>query len=133
MRWLKEGDKDTRFFHAVTAQRRRQNRIEKLEDLEGHAVEGEKEIGDEVINYFQNLFTTSDPQIGEEVLMGMRRSITDAMNVELTKPVEEKEVTKAIFSMNPHKAPCLDGMTLFFKKYWSIIRNDVCMAVKVFF
>lgn len=45
-------------------------------------------------------------------MVGMRRSITDAMNVELTMPAEEKEITKAIFSMNPHKAQGPDGRLL---------------------
>lgn len=48
-------------------------------------------------------------------MAGMRRSITDAMNVELTMSMEEKKSKKTIFSMNPYKAPGPDGMTpLFF-------------------
>lgn len=124
-----------RYFHTVTAQRKRINRIERLESYERQQIEGENELGEEITNYFGNLFTTSSPNDREKTMVGMRRSITDAMNAELTMLVDEKEITKAIFSMNPHKAPGPNGITpfFFFQKYWSIIKNDVCMAIIAFF
>lgn len=33
--WLKEGDKSTKYFHAVTSERRKKNRIEKLQTAAG--------------------------------------------------------------------------------------------------
>lgn len=111
VRWLKEGDKNTKYFNAVTAQRRRVKRIERLESYEGQQIEEKSELGEEITNYFGNRFTTSGPNNGEKTMVGMRRSITDAMNVKLTMPVEKKEITKAIFSMNPHKALSPNGMT----------------------
>lgn len=72
VRWLKEGDKNTRYFHAVTAQRRRVNRIERLKSYEGQQIEGENELGKEITNYFGNLFTTSGPNDREKTMEGMR-------------------------------------------------------------
>lgn len=56
------------------------------------------------------------------------------MNANLTKHVEDQEVKIALFSMHPHKAPGPDGMSFFFfQKYWNVVGDDICCAVKVFF
>lgn len=39
-----------------------------------------------------------------------------------------------LFSLDPNKAPGLDGMPgLFFKTYWSTVGNDVIQTVQEFF
>ena len=51
----------------------------------------------------------------------------------LIKPVEEREVESALFSMHPDKAPGLDGMSpLFFQRYWHVCKNDIVMVVQSF-
>lgn len=39
--WLREGDKNTKFFHAATAERRKRNRIELIQNDEGTVYRGE--------------------------------------------------------------------------------------------
>lgn len=56
------------------------------------------------------------------------------MNEALTKPPLDDEIRKAVYDINPDKAPGPDGMTcLFFQKYWGITAEVMCETVKDFF
>ena len=52
------------------------------------------------------------------------------MNETLIQPYIEDEVRRALFQMQPSKAPGLDGMSpFFFQKYWQIVGPNVTAAV----
>lgn len=131
---MQEGDRNTRFFHASTIQRRKSNRIDTLEREAGGWCGSEEEVVDEISGYYSNLFTSVDASNWEDKLHGIPATVTEAMNSSLIKPVEDEEIRQAVFSMNPTKAPGMDGMTpLFFQAFWHIIQYDVCKAIKSFF
>ena len=51
-KWLEKGDRNTKFFHATCSERKRRNRIERLQDAVGGWVEGEVEKQDIITNLF---------------------------------------------------------------------------------
>lgn len=55
--WLKLGDRNTSFFHAVANSRKKFNKIYGLKDENGRWVE-DKELVEVVSRYFQDLFQT---------------------------------------------------------------------------
>ena len=60
--------------------------------------------------------------------------VTPKMNGSLLCQLSGEEIQKALFQMNPSKAPGPDGMTaLFFQKYWHIVGDDVSNAILDFF
>ncbi|MED6114280.1 hypothetical protein PIB30_078776, partial [Stylosanthes scabra] len=61
-------------------------------------------IGARAQRYFEELFTTSSPQNPAETLREVRRKITADTNNSLTRPVQEKEIKCAVFSINPEAA-----------------------------
>lgn len=58
-RWLKEGDKNTRFFHGLTSTRRRGNRISSLLDKEKW-LDTQEEIIDHTKDYFNSLYAKEE-------------------------------------------------------------------------
>ena len=44
LKWIKWGDRNTKFFHASTIQRRDRNRIQRLKNSNGEWVEGQEEV-----------------------------------------------------------------------------------------
>ncbi|CAA0828300.1 Unknown protein, partial [Striga hermonthica] len=56
--WLREGDRNTRFFHAITAQRRRVNAITRLVDSNNRVLQSPKEILNHVAEFYNNLFSS---------------------------------------------------------------------------
>lgn len=65
--WLKNGDKNTRFFHQKASQRRSRNLIQSLQDENGDIVQEEVELVNLLNNYFQNIFSTSNPNNISEI------------------------------------------------------------------
>lgn len=132
--WLREGDQNTKFFHATTKQRRARNRFTRLRKADGVWAETEDDIELVATRYFQTLFTSSDPSEFGESLKYITEKVTPAMNEALTKPPSDDEIRKAVFDINPDKAPGPDGMTsLFFQKYWGITDVAMRQTVKDFF
>ncbi|KAG7548646.1 Reverse transcriptase domain [Arabidopsis suecica] len=131
--WMNFGDNNSKYFHALTKQRRARNRINGLHDENGTWSAEDKDIQNIAVSYFKNLFTTTNPQAFEESLAEVKLRITDQTNEFLTAPATECEVRAALFMMHPEKAPGPDGMTaLFFQKAWVTIKTDLLILVNSF-
>ena len=58
--WLKDEDRNTRFFHSKASQRRRRNYIKGLFDSSGQWTTQPNQVVNTAINIYQQLFTTSN-------------------------------------------------------------------------
>lgn len=124
--WMRVGDHNSKYFHALTKQRRARNRIIGLHDENGIWSDEDKNIQHIAVSYFKNLFTSTNPRDFESSLKEVKTTITDQVNEFLTAPATEKEVRDALFMMHPEKAPGPDGMTaLFFQKAWNTVKVDL--------
>ncbi|XP_027156752.1 uncharacterized protein LOC113757854 [Coffea eugenioides] len=132
--WLREGDKNTKYFHSYVKGRRVSNRLNRLQREDGSWTANDDEVVTKLSDYVKELFTSGGRDDMLEILDGIPHSITQEMNDKLTKEVMEDEIDDALFSMNPEKAPGQDGMTpMFFQKFWSSIKSDIILAIKAFF
>jgi hypothetical protein len=57
--WLKDGDKNTSFFHACASEKRKVNLLKKLKANNGEVVEGDENLRSFIANYYQ----TSSPPV----------------------------------------------------------------------
>ena len=87
--WLRERDKNTKFFHGLTKQRRARNQITQLLDANGNIAEDEECLVAIATSYFRQIFESSIPEDIEEALSEVPMSITGSMNDCLTAPVSE--------------------------------------------
>ncbi|XP_010495329.1 PREDICTED: uncharacterized protein LOC104772406 [Camelina sativa] len=133
-RWMRVGDKNTKYFHAQTKQRRARNRIVGLYDKHDVWSTDDVTVKETAVSYFGDLFSTINPSSFDEVLLEVKSVITAVDNERLTAPATEAEVRKALFMMHPDKAPGPDGMTaLFFQKAWEVVKTDLVSLVNSFF
>ncbi|CAA0838462.1 DNAse I-like superfamily protein, partial [Striga hermonthica] len=133
-KWIKEGDRNTKFFHALTLHRRRQNAITRLITNQQRVCSTHKEISDHISSFYDSLFSFEGSWGGEAILPLIPVSITAAMNQSLLKPVSEQEMQLALLSLSPEKSPGEDGMTaLFYQSFWDIIKLDLTAAISSFF
>ena len=66
--WLKEGDRNTRFFHASASQRKQKNEIQSLQDCHGHLVTRRDAMVQIVEDYFRGIYHTSSPSNIDQVV-----------------------------------------------------------------
>ncbi|CAM8929085.1 unnamed protein product [Rhodiola kirilowii] len=132
--WLKEGDRNTRFFHLKASQRWKANRIRKIQKNGGEWITEEEDICREVVCYFKNnIFKSSSgrSQIKlERELSFIPQCISGEMADVLSAPFSELEVQDALFQMYPTKAPGPDGLSaLFYQKSWVILKERVTECI----
>lgn len=97
-------------------------------------VHTEEDIEAVATGYFQELFTSSNPDTIEETIRYITESVNGDMNQSLLKIPLDEEIREAAFAINPEKALGPDGMTsLFYQRFWTNIGGDVCAMVRAFF
>ena len=102
--WLRKGDRNSKYFHALVKQRRARNRITQLLDGNGNMVDDEEGLVVIATSYFRQIFESSNPEDVAETLSEVPTTITGPINADLTAPVTEWEVKLAFFAMHPEKA-----------------------------
>ncbi|KAG4109650.1 hypothetical protein ERO13_1Z049693v2, partial [Gossypium hirsutum] len=120
-KWLREGDRNTRYFHSKATGRLKKNFIEKLKDMDGNWVTSSKEISQVGKNYFLGLFRSNGQRVDLQEVGYIQECVTRETNEWLTRDYTEHEVLQAIKQMNPNKAPGIDSLSgNFFKQHWEI-------------
>lgn len=120
--WLRDGDKNTRYFHSRASQRRRKNHIAGVEDETGLWIGEDQGMEICFINYFQQLFSISAPTNIDEVLEAMSPVVTNNMNTSLLREVSFVEIKEVVFQLGAWKASGPDGFpALFYQTFWSTV------------
>lgn len=115
--WLASGYRNTAFFHNTASAQRKRNWILKLSDGLGAPVSNPKKMEEIVINYYAELFHSQGPSRTEvEEIMGLLSpGLNQSLIYHLSAPFSGEKVCRALFDLNPSKAPGPDGfMTYFF-------------------
>ncbi|RVW91479.1 Transposon TX1 uncharacterized 149 kDa protein [Vitis vinifera] len=129
VKWVKEGDCNSKFYHKVANGRRNRKYIKELENERGLVLKNAESITEEILHYFEKLYTNP---IGESWgVEGLDWSpISEESALRLDSPFTEEEISKAIFQLDRDKAPGPDGFTIaVFQECWDVIKEDL---VRVF-
>ncbi|KAL0461832.1 UNVERIFIED_CONTAM: hypothetical protein Slati_0070800 [Sesamum latifolium] len=104
--WLREGDRNTGYFHRRASQRFKVNSIRKIRESSGQWVVSKEGIQRCIEAHFREVYASSRP-LEEHIAEGMEHlhSVVDTSIVEdLLQPYTALEVSKALFQMAPQKS-----------------------------
>jgi hypothetical protein len=131
--WLKEGDRNTKYFQSKAVWRARKNKIRELIDDNGTTHSDMPTMSAMANDYFQSIHT-ADPNLNHAPVLNLLEArVTDDDNNKLCEPFTE-EIADALFQIGPLKAPGPDGFSArFFQHNWSTLRDNITKSVKEFF
>lgn len=113
---LRDGDKNSKYFHNSASVRKCNNSVHQIWDVDGKWVEG-SEMVEVFVSYFQKFFTaTSNPFDMNSVVQLLDRRVTDAMRLELDKDFTALDVKVALDQTSVGKSHGLDGLLGSFSK-----------------
>ncbi|XP_060965295.1 uncharacterized protein LOC133034260 [Cannabis sativa] len=135
IKWIKEGDRCSKFFMTSTIVRRRKNFIQCIKDSDGGQwIRDQKEIAECFLKNFQDLFRQDHNCLTPQLSNLFDRVITHEENMMLNAIPNPDEVTAAINEMGNDKAPGPDGFPVsFYSHQWDTIGNDLYELVIHFF
>ncbi|KAJ9705360.1 hypothetical protein PVL29_003414 [Vitis rotundifolia] len=129
--WLREGDRNTGFFHKIANSHRRRNCLSKIK-INGTWLTEEQEIKRGVVGAFKNLL--SNPGDWHPTMEGLdfnRIDVEEAARLE--KVFTEEEVFSALSNLNGDKVPGPDGFPLSFWQFcWEFVKEEVMGFLKEF-
>ncbi|XP_019241016.1 PREDICTED: uncharacterized protein LOC109221004 [Nicotiana attenuata] len=134
MAWFKDGDRNTKFFHAQVNGRRRRLQLKRVQNSNGIWLEDSNDMADEAVRFFKAQFHEDQVPTCFEILEHIPTLIDNLQNLELIKQPTFAEVKQAVFGLNGESAGGPDGFTgCFFHHCWEIIADDIVEMVKAFF
>ncbi|XP_048491371.1 uncharacterized protein LOC125492703 [Beta vulgaris subsp. vulgaris] len=129
--WLKEGDRNTKFFHTVASNKRRKNSISSIK-VNGVKIDDPPKLKSSAAAFFKDIF--KEEWANRPVFEGLDFShLSQEQASKLILPFSEEEIDKAVFSCDSNKAPGPDGFNFkFIKSAWEYIKHDIYMIIRDF-
>ncbi|XP_071687205.1 uncharacterized protein [Rutidosis leptorrhynchoides] len=122
VKWLEDGDKNSKYFHSILKSRKSKSRVESICNDHGQRFFG-GEVADQIVEHFKkNLGSSSNTQpvedLGDIFTKVLSAEEANSMVVEVTNA----EIKEALFDIDSNKASGPDGYTArFFKKAWPVV------------
>ena len=132
VRWLKQGDCNSRYFHLMMNATRRNNYLKGVM-VDGNWVHEPALVKEEVKSFFSNRYQESDYQ--RPTLEGICfQKLNQHQNDRLTACFQEEEVKNAIWDCGSDKCPGPDGLNFrFIKNFWQLLKPDILRFLDEFY
>jgi hypothetical protein len=131
---VKFGDKNNAFFHTQTIIRGKRKRVHRLQLPNGTCSSDSFVLHNEAQQYYKKFFSGNQPSHDPSFYNGLHPTIDEEGKNYLLNHVTKEEVSAALNSMKPYKAPGPDGLQcIFFNQYWHVVGDDIFRLVKTAF
>ncbi|KAL6586072.1 hypothetical protein OROMI_002716 [Orobanche minor] len=133
MKWMLEGERNSKFFHNLVKKKRQKIFLHCIRD-NGCLITNPEDIQVSAVNYFSNCFAEQMPILDELDPNLVPKIITHNQNNMLCFTHTIDEIRSCVFDMEGDSVAGPDGFGIkFFQICWDIISSDVFDAVVDFF
>ncbi|XP_075074525.1 uncharacterized protein LOC107792240 [Nicotiana tabacum] len=112
MAWFKDGDRNTKLFHAHVNDKIRKLQLKRIQDMNVNLLEDLSAIADEAVLFFQQQFHESTIPTDFRILDHVPVMLNEVQNFEITMQPTIEEVKKAVFGLNGDSAGGPDGFNV---------------------
>ena len=112
-KWLKDGDRNSSFFHKLTEARKSHNSVLEIQ-VNDRVISKFDEIKAEATNYFSDLFTDQPTPNDAQLLNLVPRSVKSKDNDNMNRIITLEEIKEAVDIMEEDIAPGPDGYNVNF-------------------
>lgn len=120
---MHEGDKNTKYFHTKAFDKKKKKSKTKLQIDYGEWKKG-AQFEELIIDYFQQLFSTSIQHGNLEFLSSLKGRVTCQRNEDLNRSFIAEEIQNALVQMHPLKALGPDSIpSVFFNNIGISLKN----------
>ncbi|GJS86684.1 RNA-directed DNA polymerase, eukaryota [Tanacetum coccineum] len=132
IRWAIEGDENSKYFHAIINKKRANLSVKGIM-VDGDWIVEPDLVKQEFRRHFTDRFQDPGSRRGSLNFPFPNRLNNDQI-LELESPISNEDIRTAVWGCGVDKSPGPDGFTFeFFRKYWTVVGPDFCIAVKWFF
>uniref|UniRef100_A0ACD5Y8K6 Uncharacterized protein n=1 Tax=Avena sativa TaxID=4498 RepID=A0ACD5Y8K6_AVESA len=122
VKWLQEGDRNTKYFHRKANWHQSKNRVKRLRWLNGNWTDDPTKIENMTTDFFKELYSNDRKVIPDDLINLLHTPISEEMNKDLCKKFSDKKIGDALFQIGPIKAPGPDGLpSRFFQHNWAMM------------
>jgi hypothetical protein len=134
-KWFRYGDTFSKNFFDFHRIGKKKTLLKELE-VDGRTISDQKDLSHYITKFYANLYTseahapgTSEAQ--ERCWESVPTRVTEAMNVDMTRPLSLVELTETITSLPKGKAPGHDGIPIkFFQEYLNEVTPTLLLTFK---
>lgn len=128
-RWLRGGERNSKYFHMTALLRQRKRTITQLKGNDGVWCHDSDLLAQWARDFYLQLYT-AEVTLPCNPLLWTFPTLTHADRRWLNRAVFDGEIHMALFQIGPDKAAGPDGfIPRFFQQFWSIVGSSVCAYV----
>ncbi|GJR84790.1 RNA-directed DNA polymerase, eukaryota [Tanacetum coccineum] len=132
VKWSIEGDENSNYYHGIINKQRKNLAIRGI-IVDGEWIEDPKAVKNEFLSHFKDRF---DNPCDSRLILDMdfpNKLSSDEIH-DLERTFSKEEIKGAVWDCGLNKSPDPDGFTFgFYRRFWSLIEDDVVAAVNHFF
>ncbi|GKB03062.1 RNA-directed DNA polymerase, eukaryota [Tanacetum coccineum] len=132
VRWVIEGDENSKYFHGIINKKRSQLAIRGVL-IDGDWIDEPCKVKNEFLMHFANRFESpSGPCI--DIDCHLFKKLSSEQVDDLECDVTFDEIKKAVWDCGTNKSPGPDGFSFdFIRTFWDILKHDFVNAIREFF
>eukprot|EP00253_Pinus_taeda_P004365 PITA_04365 len=134
IKWLREGERNTKFFHQAMIKHRQGNMILSIKNKNGERVVEQNEIEQVLMEHHKEIL--AEPQVDrmraiQEICSVIPSLVTEDQNKALMQAVTLEELEEVVKAMKKGTAPGPDGFTVdFYQAGWHFLGKEILDLVE---